>query len=151
MADSPLLGSFDADGFRSNIVATMVMGLPVEDELKPTFYFRATLSYPSDTKLDGSGKPIDARVRPTVTSPDPVQIPVAIEYVTDTTNDEGMVGTYWSDRAIVTVLDAQYALVEDAIEVDLSGRRYLIQNSTALALGPVGVWQLYCFKKGVNE
>lgn len=151
MADSPILTGFDADGFRTNIRNTMIMGLPVPDNLKPTFYFRTTYSYPEDTVLDPEGKPIDPRVQATATpaSP-PVQVPCAVEFSPDTTNNEGPVGTFWSDRAMLTVLDTEYTQISNAVEVDLNGKRYLIQQMTAVGLGPVTVYQLQCFMKGTG-
>lgn len=142
------LSGFDADTFRTSITNTMVMGLPNDDTLKPTFYFRSTSTYPPGTKLDPSGKPIDARMRPTVTSLPPVQVPCAVEYQQDTSNNESLVGTLWTDRATVTVLDIHYDTIKDAIEVELSGKRYMIQQMTSVGLGPVTVYQLQCYIKG---
>lgn len=145
------LSGFDADAFRTNITNTMVMGLPNDDALKPTFYFRGTSVYPSGTKLDASGKPIDPRVQPTVTVTDPLQVPCAVEYQLDTTNDQQLVGTLWTDRAIVTLLDTHYTQVQNAIEVDLSGKRYMIQQMTSVGLGTVTVYQLQCYIKGADS
>jgi hypothetical protein len=146
------LAGFDPDLFRTNITNTMVMGEPVPDELKPLFHFRSIATYPGGTKLDIEGRPIDPRITPTLVTPVPVQVPVAVEYSQDSTNTEGLAGTFFSDRAIVTILDTQYADVATAIEIDLAGRRYLIQDMTVVGLGTVTVYQLGCFKKGTaNE
>lgn len=145
------LAGFDADSFRTNIRNTMIMGLPSDTTLQPTFYFRTSYTYPTGTVLDPEGKPIDPRVQATAsTSSSPVQVPCAVEFAPDNTNDEGLAGTFWSDRAVLTLLDDDYAQVKDAIEVDLSGRRYMIQQMNALGLGPVTVYQLYCFMKGTG-
>lgn len=146
------LAGFDPAAFRTNITATMVMGLPNDNNLKPTFYFRETSSYPAGTRLDSSGKPIDPRISATVTpSHAPVQVPCAVEYQQDTSNNSTIVGTLWTDRAIVTLLDTHYAEIADAIEVDLSGKRYLIQQMTSVGLGTVTVYQLQCYIKGVDS
>lgn len=150
MVDSPILSGFAADTFRSNIINTMIMGLPVPVGQRPTFHFPATLTYPQGTVLDSGGKPIDPRIKPIRTAPTPVQVPCAVEFASDTTPDTGLVGPYWETRATVTVLDIQYEQVKDAIEVDLSGRRYLIQEMTSVGLGPVTVYTLICFRKGVE-
>lgn len=142
------LAGFDPDVFRTNIVNTMIMGLPVPDDLKPTFHFRSTSAYPTGTVLDATGKAIDPRVKPTVTAPHPIQVPCAVEWAMDTSNDTTLVGTFWTDRANVTILDTQYELVKDAIEVDLSGKRYLIQQMTSVGLGTVTVYTLMCYIKG---
>lgn len=144
------LSGFDADAFRTNITNTMIMGLPEDDALKPNFHFESTLTYPVGTITDAEGKPIDPRVQPTVSAPAPVQVPCAIEYVADATNGESQVGTFWSDRATVTLLDTHYTTVKDAIEVDLAGRRYLIQQVFPVGLGPVTVYQLQCYMKGTE-
>lgn len=145
------LSGFDATAFRTNITNTMVMGLPNDDNLKPTFYFRETATYPSGTKVDATGKPIDPRVQPTLTpASDPVQVPCAVEFTLDNSNNSTLVGVMWTDRAVVTLLDTHYVLVKDAIEVDLSGKRYMIQQMTSVGLGPVTVYQLQCFIKGAD-
>jgi hypothetical protein len=149
MADSPILTGFDADAFRTAITNTMIMGLPVEPAQQPIFYFRNAATYPTGTKVDSEGRAIDARIKPTLTPAHvPVSVPCAIEWGLDTTNNEGMVGTMWTDRATLTLLDTAYTQVQDAIEVDLGGRRFLIQKVVPLALGTVGVFQLQVFLKG---
>lgn len=146
-----LLTGFDPEAFRTSIRNTMIMGLPEPDELKPTFYFRSTYSYPPGTKLDPEGKPIDPRIQATATPASaPLQVPCAVEFSPDATNNEGLSGTFWTDRAMLTLLDTEYAQVEEAIEVDISGRRYLIQQMNPIGLGTVTVYQLQCFLKGTG-
>lgn len=146
------LAGFDAAAFRTAITNTMIMGLPGSGELQPTFYFRETLVYPAGTILDSEGKAIDPRIKPTATPVHaPVQVPCAVEMQTDNTNDSGQAGTFWTNRAMLTLLDVHYEQVKDAIEVDLSGRRYLIQQMTAVGLSTVTVFQLQCFRKGTGE
>lgn len=148
---SGTISGFDPDAFRTNILNTMIMGLPEDTALQPTFYFRSTATYPDGTNVDPTGKAIDPRVTVTLTATQaPVQVPCAVQFTQDNTNDEGLVGTFWTDRATVTVLDTQYALIEDAIEVDLSGRRYSIQQVVANGLGPVTVYTLQCYMKGTG-
>lgn len=145
------LAGFDPDVFRTNIRNTMIMGLPEPDGLKPTFYFRTTFSYPPGTALDPEGKPIDPRVQATATAASvPVQVPCAIEYSPDTTNNESLAGTFWTDRALLTVLDTDYARIASAIEVDINGKRYMIQQMSAVGLGNVTIYQLQCFMKGTG-
>lgn len=145
------LAGFNPDLFRSSITSTMIMGLPQNDAEKPTFHFPQTSVWPGGTRLDTEGRPIDPRVKPVSASgKTAVQVPCAVEYATDTTNEGTMVGTFWDARAVVTVLDTDYATIKDAIEVDLSTKRYLIQEMTEVGLGPVTVYQLMCFRKGVD-
>ncbi|HET6914976.1 MAG TPA: hypothetical protein VFH56_02690 [Acidimicrobiales bacterium] len=145
------LSGFDPDSFRSTIQSTMTMGLPGPTNLQPTFYFRETYSYPQGTVLDPEGKPIDPRVQATATpAASPVQVPCAVEFSPDNSNNEGPVGTFWTDRAVLTLLDTDYATVATAVEVDINGQRYLIQQMSAIGLGPVTVYQLQCFMKGTG-
>lgn len=144
------LVGFDPDVFRTNIRNTMIMGLPVPTNERPTFYFPEVLTYASGTLLDSEGRPIDPRVKPTRTSPAPVQVPCAVEFASDTTNDQNLAGTFWQSRASLTLLDTEYAQVVDAIEVDLATRRYLIQEMTEVGLSTVTVYTLLCFRKGVE-
>lgn len=145
------LAGFDPDNFRTTIRSTMTMGLPEDEDLQPTFFFRVTTTYPAGTVLDHTGKAIDPRVHAITTAPAPVKVPCAVEYAPDSTNNSTLVGTLWSDRAVVTVLDTDYALIKEAIEVDLSGRRYMIQQVFTVGLGPVTVYQLQCYMKGVDQ
>jgi hypothetical protein len=147
------LTGFNPDTFRSVITATMVMGLPQKPEEQPTFYFRTIVTYPVGTKLDTEGRPIDPRIKPSVTTAlPPIQVPCAVEFAPDTTNDEGLAGTYWQTRAVLTLLDTQYEQVKDAIEVQLGDRRYIISFLyPPLGLGLVTVYQLSCFAKGTGE
>jgi hypothetical protein len=145
------LAGFNADTFRTNIRNTMTMGLPNDPALQPTFYFRTTYTYPPDAVLDPEGKPLDPRIQATASTASPaVQVPCAVEFAPDSTNNEGLVGTFWSDRAVLTLLDTEYTQVKDAVEVDIAGRRYLIQQMNAIGLGTVTVYQLYCFMKGTG-
>lgn len=146
------LTGFNPDTFRTNITATMVMGLSNDTELQPTFFFRSASTYPVGTVLDPEGRPIDPRVTPTLTPAfPPLKVPCAVEYMPDTTNNEGLAGTFWSNRAVLTMLDVQYAQVAEAIEVDLDGRRYLIQQMTSVGLGLVTVYMLQCYAKGTGD
>lgn len=147
------LAGFNPAAFRAQITATMTMGLPANTDEQPKFYFRSTAEFPAGTKLDPEGRPIDPRVKATVThAVPPVQVPCAVEFSPDTTNDEGLAGTFWQTRAVVTLLDTQYQQVQDAIEVQLGGRRYNIAFlAPPIGLGPVTVYQLHCFPKGTGS
>lgn len=151
MADSPILAGFNATTFRDTIRNTMIMGLPNTTQQQPTFYFRSTATYPGGTRLDVDGRPIDPRIAPTlVYAHAPLKVPCAVEWGLDNANNEGLAGTFWSDRATITLLDTEYVQVKDAIEVDLAGRRFLIQKVIPLAIGTVDVYQLQVFLKGTG-
>jgi hypothetical protein len=146
------LAGFNADTFRTQITNTMIMGLPSDPALQPKFYFRSTSTYATGTLVDAEGKPIDPRIKPTATSAAaPVMVPCAVEFTPDNSNDEGLAGTFWATRAVLTLLDVHYTQVKDAIEVDLGGRRYLVSYlEPPVGLGPVTVYRLHCFPKGVG-
>lgn len=147
---SVLFDDQDAEDFRSAIRDTMQMGLPQDRGLRPTFHFPATITYPAGTILDSEGRPIDPRIKGAPNQKDAKQPPCTVDYAPDTTNEGGLVGTNWDGRAVVTILDVDYELVADAIEVDLSAKRYLIQERTTVGLGSCTVYQLRCFQKGVE-
>lgn len=147
---SVLFNDQDAADFRTAIRDTMQMGVPQDSALRPTFYFPVTTSYPAGTILDSEGRPIDPRIQGTAHQKEAEQPPCTVEYASDTTNQGGLVGTNWDGRAVITIFDIDYTLVADAIEVDLSGKRYMIQERTATGLGSCTVYQLLCFQKGVE-
>lgn len=152
MADTPLLTGFDPDNFRTVISETMTMGLPVATELQPTFYFRPVKTYPHGTLLDTEGSPLDPRIQATVSTPDPVQVPCAVEYTSSTTDEETWVGTFRTGRARLTLLDIHYEQIQDAIEVSLGGARYnIVFQEPPVGLGTVTVYFLHVFPKNEDR
>jgi hypothetical protein len=153
------LAGFDPDFFRSSIRNTMIMGLPQNEDERPIFHFPVTgYSYPDGTRLDSEGRPIDPRVKGAPVQKESVrsgsdvdEVACAVDTSLDTSNSSGLVGAYWDTRKQLTVLDTDYAKIADATEVDLSARRYLIQEVSSVGLGPVTVYQLMCFRKGVES
>lgn len=146
MADA--ISGFDVDAFRTNIHFVMNLGLPQAEVDRPTFYFRQVKSYPPGTRVDTEGSPLDPRIEVTVTSPDPVQVPCAVEFEPTTQDSEGLVGTFRNTRATLTVLDVDYELIKEAIEVSLGQVRYNISyQSPPVGLGPATVYTLHCFPK----
>jgi hypothetical protein len=114
---------FDADAFRDGVHIAMVMGTP--SATPPTFHFKKTTSYPVGTRLDNEGQPFDLTVQPTITEPTPVQVPVALEFKGREGNDSP-VGVFRDSDVILTILDRDYVRVEDAVEVELGGDRYIL-------------------------
>ena len=142
------LSGFNPDTFRLNIRNAMIMGLPDNTALQPTFYFSpGTPTYPGGTIMDSSGKPIDTRIQPTYTSPSPVLVPCAVEFAPDSSDSEGLLGTFKQTKVILTVLDEDYISIQDAIEVTVNQQRYIISDSMSYGLGTVIVYQLFCFRK----
>jgi hypothetical protein len=143
----PIAG-FDVDKFRTNIHFVMNLGLPQDTADRPTFYFRPVKSYPSGTRVDSEGTPLDPRIEVTVTSPNPVQVPCAVEFEPTNSDTEGLVGTFRNTRATLTVLDVDYELIKDAIEVAIGRVRYNISyQSPPVGLGQATIYTLHCFPK----
>lgn len=136
--------SFDAQGFREAIQFAMVMGLPQDSSERATFHFKATTSYVdaagdpvANPRVDQDGNPLDPSIRVVRTHPDPVQIPVAVEFNTATL-DERPVGAFKPTRVSITILDTHWPQVEQAIEVELGGDRYVISYERP----PVGLFEV---------
>lgn len=143
---------FDPDVFRANIHFAMNMGLPSDVTERPTFYFRAVRTYPPGTLVDSEGTPLDPTVKATTTAPDPVQVPCAVEFQTTRNDDESLVGTFRQTAAALTLLDVDYDLIKDAIEVSLGGNRFVISyQEPPIGMGDVTVYRLHCFPKGENR
>ena len=150
MAD-PLIG-FDPDVFRTNIHLAMQMGLPQKTEDRPTFFFREVRAFPPGTILDSEGSPLDPRIAPVVTETDPVQVPCAVEFTADPSDNENLVGTFRDTKVTLTLLDVDYERVKDAIEVGIGRVRYNIGfMAPPLGLGQATVYQLHCFPKGEDR
>lgn len=130
----------------------MQLGLPQNVEDRPTFYFREVHTFPLGTLLDSEGTPLDPRIAAVVTSPDPVQVPCAVEFAPDRTDNETIVGTFRDTKVTLTILDVDFALVQDAIEVAIGKKRYNISDiAPPLGMGTATVYQLLCFPKGEDR
>lgn len=142
----------DPQVFRDNIHFAMNMGLPPDPAQRPTFHFRAVKTYPAGTLLDSEGTPLDPRVAATISAPDPVQVPCAVEFQTTRNDDESLVGTFRQTAASITLLDVDYDVVKDAIEVALNGNRFNIGYlEPPIGMGEVTVYILHCFPKGEDR
>lgn len=145
MADA--YSGFNPTTFRDGITFAMNMGMANLDADKVTFYFKKVRTYPDGTALDENGDPYDASIAPTETEPTPVVIPVAFEFDTATV-DELPAGSLQHTKLTLTILDTNWSSVEDAIEVEVSGDRYIIEYAKpVLGMFDVDVHQLVCFAK----
>lgn len=150
MAD--LVPGFDPQVFRDNIHFAMQLGLPQKTEDRPTFYFREVRSFPVGTVLDSEGSPLDPRIAPVVTTTPPVQVPCAVEFQADGTDNQGLVGTFRDSKVTLTLLDVDFEKVRDAIEVALGQVKYNISFlAPPIGLGQATVYQLHCFPKGEDR
>lgn len=136
------LAGFDADDFRTQIRNVMQMAAPTDASRQATFIFPATTV--SDAPTDSSGVPFAPGVTVARTAPDPVKVPVGIEF------QRGIgaftsVGSMEADRVIVTLLDLDYAKVVGFEYMTWAGRKWKLRKELLeSALGPVGVHQIEC-------
>lgn len=138
---------FDAGAFRDGVHFAMNMGLPPTVSSRATFLFKSTTTYPVGTALDSEGKPFDLSIAPIVVSPDPVQIPCAVEFVS-AWDKESPVGVFESTKAIITILDTEWSKVKDAVEVKLGGNTYaILYQEPPLGLFDVEIYRLRCEAK----
>lgn len=134
---SPL---FDADLFRSQIRATMTMGLPGNVADRATFRWRSDTTYSSE---DSANKPWLWTESPAtnVVHAD-VQVPVAMEIMRTAEQDGTSVGDFEAVRVILTLLDVDYAQVVGA-DVVLLGRN--VYNIDFLE-PPIGLFDVTVYR-----
>jgi hypothetical protein len=134
---------FDADVFRTQIRNAMTMGLPESSEDRATFRWRTTKTF---ARADRGGSPYDfSEPAASVTAKPDVQVPVAVEFHTNSTVDRGTaMGRFDPTRAVITVLDEDYKQVEGANEVLLGGTSYDVQYvSPPMGLFSVTIYQIH--------
>lgn len=123
----------------------MGMGAPVVDADQATFTFPNQLVYnASDTgDHDATGVPFNPSIPVTRVTPDPVKVPCAVEYY----DADGVVtefGLVTPSKAIVTLLDEDYAKVKEANAVILAGERFRYQKTEfPSALFDVGLYTMH--------
>lgn len=140
-----LTTAFDSDGFRDAIRNTMMMGMPNATSERVTFRWSELKTF---AKHDASGRPLDWYANPTVniTQPD-VEVPVAIEFsarrsMSGATN----VGDFDNPRAILTLLDVDFELVEGADKVIIDGSEYTVE----FVEPPVGLFDVTVYTMHIS-
>lgn len=136
-------GGFNAEQFRTAIKNTMRMGAPQDTAQRATFRWKTIKTH---SRGDRGGKPWDLTATPTaVTERDDVQVDVAVEFSARTTLSGGTpIGEFDTPRAVITVLDEDYELIEGANFVLLGGNTYKIDFiAPPIGLFTVTVWQIY--------
>lgn len=141
----PAFGAgFDAAGFRNAIRQTMVMGQPNAVEERATFQWTTESSYAQE---DPAHNPYSWDDTPVVsTSHADVQVPVAVEFsARPAASVDTSVGQFDTSRAVITILDSDYALITGADKVLLGGNTYVIDFvAPPLGLFEVTIYQMFC-------
>lgn len=144
-----LSDAFNADEFRENIRATMIMGLTNNTAGQPKFIFPPTSeSYAAGEELDTSGVAYDLAVEPTVVVKDPIQVPCALRWTSGgaTQPDGSRVGDFEEADIVCTIMDEEYEQVKGAHRVEIDGTEYEIRfTEPSIGLFNVTVYQLHLF------
>ena len=139
----PTFGAgFDPDEFRKNIRLVMNMGLPEAESERVTFRWKSTYDY---TIEDPDGDPYDWSSTPIAQDePEDVQVPAAVEFVSNRTEGGSPIGEFDNPRVILTLLDVDYELIKTANQVLLGGNTYTIRFwGPPVGLFSVTVYQAY--------
>lgn len=124
---------FDQDAFRNAIKFAEQMGAPNEEERQVRFIRKGvgrTYSLngvqvdPSTLRLDRDGKPLNPQVRMEVSADLELEADCAVE-IQPAEADELPVGKFRPVKAVVTMLDVDYAKVQDCKEMEYNGDRYV--------------------------
>lgn len=136
--------SFNAALFRNSIKAAMVMGLPNTVSERATFRWTPEYTYSTS---DPGGTPYDLEAIPTATeAPEDVQVDCAVEFVSRANASGGTaLGPFDVARAVITVLDTDYASIVGADQVLLGGDEYKVDFvAPPMGLFEVTIYQIYC-------
>jgi len=146
---NPALGisaTFDPTTFRNAIRFAMQMGSPPDPARRATFIFpSAGKSYVkngsavANPRTDRDGVPLDPEIRTVEIPGGEVLVDCAIE-IQPADADELPVGSFRPTKAVVTLLDEEFAQVNGCKELRYNGDRYAYGYETeGLGLFDVGV------------
>lgn len=140
--------NFDAEEFRSGIRFAMEMALPPDESRQATFHFASQLQYVG--LADDEDVPFDADLPVTRVVPDPVKVPCAIESFFDDGALTRM-GIAQPSRVRITVLDTEWALIENFAYVMIDGDRYERREvHPPLGLFDAGLYVIDCMAEGAT-
>jgi hypothetical protein len=143
---SPTTGvpaGFSAPAFRDAIKFAMRMGSPNQSSEKVTFQWKTRNDY---AKEDILSQPYDWTSTPTSTDSRPdVKVDCAVEFgrIAGGVTERTVMGDFDTNRAVITVLDVDYALIEGADYAVIGGNTYIVEYVQPLALFTVDVYQLH--------
>lgn len=135
---------FDPDAFREGIHFAMRMGAPPEADNQATFLFPSRLVFEdASERTDAAGVPFDPELPVRRENRDPVRVPCAVEYF-DERGQATNLGDLHATRVLITLLDEDYAQVEDCNAVVLGGDKYLRRRTQPPSgLFDVGLFQIW--------
>ncbi|NUS01920.1 MAG: hypothetical protein HOV97_05075 [Nonomuraea sp.] len=127
-----LNADFDAANFRNMIKATMQMGAAPDPDKRPKFirksttrtYWKNGVQLAQAPRMGREGEPLDAEIEVRVAAPVVItdaDCAVSIERVDA---DELPVGNFRQTKAVVTLLDVDYAKVDGCKEMTYNGDTY---------------------------
>lgn len=147
-AVSPII---PVDVVREGIRSAMAMGMPVEEEERPTFYFDSTKVY---DYVDEAGKPFDWSVSPTVSkNPGPTRALCSWEFSAPLGRQaahETPVGQFNPTTLILTVLDEDFDEVRGFryVTIGPSDDKWWFRfYQPAVGLGDMTVYRITCSAK----
>lgn len=107
-------GAFDGDEFRAQIRQTMLMGLPEDEALRPTFLFPAD---PKHALADPANRPWDF-TKPRTSESEPAADPVRVVCgVTVAAGQRGYTaaGKFEAREAVLSMFEAEWAAVNNPV------------------------------------
>src|SRR5690554_1886027 len=134
---------FDSAAFKDAIRFAMQMAKPNAEEKRLKFLWSASRTYEVSSP---SGKPYFYDTEPqTTATPDPVEIDVAVEFISRATSSTGTpVANFQFPRLVITVLDEDYELVAGADKVEMDGSTYTIDYvAPPQGLFDVTIFEIY--------
>lgn len=147
MAGTDLTGAFNSADFRAAIRSTMTMGAAVDPTQQVIFIFSEQATYNPE---DPDANPYDWKQGPvTDIAERELTVPAAVQYATSTIVGT-TIGDFDATRAVLTLLDVDWALVKSADQVKIGGAHYVLDPPgwIPLALFDVGVYQIHCSARG---
>ena len=142
--------AFDAAGFRSAIRFAMTMGAPPDPARQAKFvfpsagktYWKNDVEITTPPRVDREGKPLDPEIEIVEVPPVEVSVTCAVE-ITRADADELPVGRFRATKAIVTILDQEFAQINGCKELVFNLDRYVFGYSQyGLGMFDVGVHTL---------
>jgi len=139
MAGPDPTGAFDPDEFRVNIRAVMLMGLPEDTALRPTFHFPKVVD---NANPDPANRPWDFnQPKVTDTTPAAVQVICGVK-VKDGTAGYNSAGKFDAREATLTFFEDEWAAVDGFSHVMIGLKKF----RRAATLEPQGLFEVTVHK-----